>query len=116
MPLTTSSLGKLDKSKRSIVSWNRLKGDITVPASSLLLLGAELVGLGLLVVLVELKRADGANLRIVSTELSLIVQKRVNVQARCGGPSSQFSKSENKLLLQVIGEVVLGSEKDDTTL
>lgn len=114
--LTSSSLGQLDESKRSVISRNRLKGDITVPASSLLPLGAELIRLGLLVVLVKLNRADGANLRITATEFSLIVQERVDMQARCSGSSSQFSKSENELFLEVVGEVILGTEENDTTL
>lgn len=86
--LTTSSLGKLDQSKGSVISRNRLKGDITVPAGSLLLLGAKLIGLGLLVVLVELNGADGANLGIIATKFSLVVQERVDMQARCGRSSS----------------------------
>lgn len=116
LSLTTSSLGKRDKSKRSVISWNRLKGNITVPASSLLLLGAKFIGLSLLVELVELKGADGANLGVIATKFSLIVQERVDMQARCGRPSSQLSKSEDKFLLEVVGEVVLGTEEDNTTL
>lgn len=72
--LTTSSLGKLNQSKGSVISRDRLKGDITMPASGLLLLGAKLIGLGLLVELVELNGADGANLGIIATKFSLVVQ------------------------------------------
>lgn len=87
-----------------------------MPASSLLLLRAELIGLGLLVELVELNGADGANLGIIATKFSLTVQDRVDMQARCGRSSSQLAKSEDKFLLEVVGEVVLGTEENDTTL
>lgn len=38
------------------------------------------------------------------------------MQARCGRPSSQLAKSEDEFLLEVVGEVVLGTEENDTTL
>lgn len=87
-----------------------------MPAGGLLLLGAELSWTSLLVELVELNRADGANLGIRAAKLSFVVQHRVNVQARCSRTSGQPAKAKNQLLLEVVGEVVLGAEEDDTTL
>lgn len=87
-----------------------------MPAGGLLLLGAELSRTILLVELVKLNRADGANLGITAAKLSFVVQNRVNVQARCSRTSGQPAKTKNQLLLELVGEVILGAEEDDTTL
>lgn len=64
--LTTTSLGKLNKSQRSIVGWHGLKGNITMPLSRLLIFGAQLIRLGPLVELVVLDGANRADFRVTS--------------------------------------------------
>ena len=82
-----------------------------------LLFGAEPVHSILLVELVDLDGGDGANLRVTAAELSLTVQNWMNMQA--GGRwalARHLAKAENQLLLQVVGEVILCTEENDTAL
>jgi hypothetical protein len=48
--------------------------------------------------------------------LASSVADRVDVQARGRGLARQLAETVDQLLLQVIGQVVLGTEEDDTTL
>jgi hypothetical protein len=87
-----------------------------VPLRTNLLLTAELVILRLQVEVLALLRADGTDLRIVSAKLSLRVEDRVDVQTRGGRAASELAEAEDKLLLQIVGEVILGPEEDDSAL
>jgi hypothetical protein len=60
--------------------------------------------------------ADGADLKIITTQVSLGVEQWVNVQTRRGRASRDLAKLQYELLLQLIGHVVLGTEEDDTSL
>lgn len=87
-----------------------------MPLSRLLFLGAQLFGFSPLVELVMLDGADGADLGIAATELTLRVEDGVDMQARRLRPASEFAESENQFLLQIIGEIVLRTEEDNTSL
>lgn len=63
-----------------------------------------------------LNGTDGADLRIIASKLPFRVQNRVNMKTGRLRPSGKLAKANNKLLLQVIGEVVLRTEEDDTAL
>lgn len=81
--LTSTSLGQLGQSQRSIISRDRLKSNVTMPLIAALLLIAEcLHPLGGVDLLKQLG-ADGANLLIavsLFTDFSLAVEDRVDMQ------------------------------------
>ena len=88
-----------------------------MPLGSALLLGAETVVGVLPVELAVLHRRDGADLRIAASKLSLVVQDGVNVQARCGRALARdLAQSQNQFLLEVVGEVILCTEENYTSL
>ena len=70
----------------------------------------------LLVQLVMLHRADGANFWIAAAEFSLGVQDRMNMQLGGLRLSGQFAESLNEFLLEIVGEVVLLPEEYHTPL
>lgn len=114
--LTATGLGELNKSQRGVISRNWLKGNIAVPLSSALVLGAQSLLVGLRLELAKLDGTDGANLGIASSQLPLRVQDWMDMQPRGSGPSGQLSKAQDELLLKVVGQLVLSSEEDHTTL
>lgn len=114
--LTAAGLGQLHEAKRSVVCRHGLEGNVAVPPGSPLLLGTQLVLLRLAVELLVLDRADRADLGVVAAAFALRVQQRVDVQSRGGGTTSQLSEADDELLLQFVGEVVLGAEEDDAAL
>lgn len=84
-----------------------------------LLLEADLLAAGVGVgnsQVLELLRADGANLGIITSQLEAVVQERVDVQGRRLGPAGELTQAQDELLLKVVGELVLGTEEYDTTL
>lgn len=64
----------------------------------------------------ELLGADGRDLRVVAAEISSAIQERVNMEGGGLGAASQLSEPQNQLFLEVVGELVLGTEEDDTSL
>ena len=88
-----------------------------MPLGRALLLGAETVLDVLPVELAGLDRRDGADLGVAASKLTLAVKNGVNVQARCGRALARdLTKSQDQLLLEVVGEVILGTEENDTPL
>jgi len=87
-----------------------------VPLGTRLLLGVQLIVLGLQVEILALLRADGADLGVASAELPLRVEDRVDVEARGRRAARELAEAEDELLLQVVGQVVLGAEEDDPAL
>lgn len=87
-----------------------------MPLRSRLLLGAQPVNGFFLVVLFPLDGADDANLGVVAAELPARVEQRVDVQARLGRAAGEPTEAFNQLLLQVIGQVILRTEDNNTAL
>lgn len=114
--LTTSRGGELHQAERSVVSRHRFEGDVTVPLSAALLLRTKRLRHRLGVELLVLNGADGADFEIVATQLPLRVENRVDVEARGRRPSGELSEPQNQLLLELVGQVVLGTEENDTAL
>jgi hypothetical protein len=113
---TAAGPGQLDETKGGVVRGNGLKGDIAVPLRRVLALGAQLVLGGLGVELLVLDGADGADLRVLAAELALRVEDGVDVEGVCGGAACELAETADELLLQLVGEVVLGAEEDDAAL
>lgn len=114
--LTAAGPWQLRQAQRGVVGGHGLERDVAVPLGAGLLLGADLVGRVLAVELLVLHGADGADLRVLAAELALRVEDGVNVQARSLGSAGELAEAQDKLFLQVIGEVVLGAEEDYPTL
>lgn len=88
-----------------------------MPLTAALLLDAQRVlGGSIGVVFLVLFGADGADLEIVSAELTARVEDGVDMETRGGGPSGKLSKAQDQFLLEVVGEVVLGTEEHDAAL
>lgn len=93
-----------------------------MPLVTALLLAADTIGVSETIVLGIHLRADGANLLVglvlVGLVLGVVIcsQHWMYVQPRRGWLSAQFSKSQDKLLLEIIGEAVLFAEEDHATL
>lgn len=87
-----------------------------MPLGRVLLLGTELAWSVRTVVLLGLHRADGADFGIIPPKVSLRVEERVDMKARSRRPSSQLTKSQDQLLLQLVGEGILGPEEGNPTL
>lgn len=89
-----------------------------MPLGVVLLL--EVNALAAVVVLVEelaeLLGGDGADLGVVAAQVTVVVEEGVNVQGRCAGAARQLAQAQDELLLEVVGEVVLGAEEDDAAL
>lgn len=66
--------------------------------------------------LLGLLRRDDAYLVVSGAVLALGIADGVDVQPRSRGLARQLAESVNKLLLQVIGQVVLGAEEDNSAL
>lgn len=114
---TATRLGQLDKSQRGVVSRHRLERDVGVPLRVVLLLEADaLLALGQAVQVLELGRGDGADLGVVAAQLAGVVQQGVDVERRRLGTPGQLAEAQDELLLEVVGEVVLGTEEDDAAL
>ena len=116
---TSAGLGQLRQPQQGVVTGDRLKGDVRVPLvlaalavfaageGALKAVGVEFLGL--------LGRDDG-DLVVVAAVLAGRVADGVDVQAGRLGLAGQLAETVDKLLLQVIREVVLGAEKNDTPL
>lgn len=113
--LTTTRLREFNQTERCIIRRNRLKSNIAMPLCRLLLLGAQLFRFGSLVELIMLNGADGADFRITATKFSLRIENGMNVQTRGLRAASELAEFEDQFLLQIVGEVVLCSEEDDTS-
>jgi hypothetical protein len=59
---------------------------------------------------------DGADFRVAAAKLALRVQEGVDMKSRCCGPAAKLSQTEDELLLQVVGQVILRAEEDDAAL
>jgi hypothetical protein len=66
--------------------------------------------------LLPMSRADGADLLVWDAKLRGVVQDWVDVQVRLGGLASELAETLYQLLLQLIGQVVLSPEDNDTPL
>jgi hypothetical protein len=107
----STCLGQLGQPQTREISWDLLKCDIRMPlcATSCLLCIAFTVVEPLL-----LHRADGANLQIIASFLAAFrVEKGMDVQARGFRTTGKFSKAQDEVFLDVVGEVVLSTEEDD---
>lgn len=87
-----------------------------MPLGGVLLLGTEFARAVGAVVLLGLDRADRADLGIIAPKVSLRVEQRMDVKTGSRRPSSQLTKPQYQLLLQLVGEPILGPEEDYTTL
>lgn len=84
--------------------------------ASLLLRTRKLLKIGL-VVLLLLDGADGANFQVVAAEdLTLGIEKRVDMKTTSLRPARELTKPEDELLLQFVGEVILSAEEDNSSL
>lgn len=63
-----------------------------------------------------LLRANSANLWVLAAPFALRVEERVDVKTRGCGAAAEFTEFVDEFLLEVVGEVVLGAEEDDTSL
>ena len=68
------------------------------------------------IVLVVLHGADGADLRILAAQVPIRVEHGVDVQTRRRRATGELAETQDELLLQVVCEVVLGTEEDYTSL
>lgn len=88
-----------------------------MPLGTALLLGAQCVRRWFLgVELLVLDRADGADLGVTPPQLALGVENGVDVKPRRSRPPRQFTKTQDKLLLEIVGQAILGAEENDATL
>lgn len=116
----TAGLGELNQPQESIVAGDGLEGDVGVP----LILGALAAGADadalvrepVLVQCLGLLRGDDADLVVATTVLAAGVADGVDVKARSCGLAGELAESVNEFLLEVIGEVILLAEEDDTAL
>lgn len=76
----------------------------------------HLVGRRLLVELLKLLGADDANLEVVAAEVTLRVEDGVDVEAGSLWSARELTEPEDQLLLEFVGEVVLGTEENNATL
>ena len=60
---------------------------------------------------ISLYRADCTDFKVIPTKLALRVENRMYVQPGCCRPSRNLSESKDKLLLEVIREIMLGSKE-----
>ena len=60
--------------------------------------------------------ADVADLRIINTELRGVVQYGMDMETGGRWLAAQLAEAVDELLLEVIGEVVLGAEEDNAAL
>ncbi len=117
--LTTAGLGQLSQAQQGVVAGDGLEGDVRVPLGlvALAVLGAEEVVLeAVRVDLLGLDGRDDADLVVLAAELAAGVADGVDVQARGGGLARELAEAVDELLLQVVGQVVLGAEEDDAAL
>lgn len=87
-----------------------------MPLGTALLLGAERLRGSLGIELLVLDRADGADLGIVATQLAFRIEDWVNMEPRSGRAPRQFTETQNKLLLLLVGQAILSTEEDDAAL
>jgi len=87
-----------------------------VPLGAALLLDTERLGNGLGVVLLVLDRADGADLRVIAAQLPLRVKERMDMETGGGRAPGQLAEPQDQLLLEIVGEAILGTEKNNATL
>lgn len=66
--------------------------------------------------LLALDGADGADFRIIASQLLARIQNRVDVEAGRLRLSREFAQSLDQCFLDVVCEVVLGTKEDDTAL
>ena len=71
---------KRHEPERRVIRGDRLESNVAVPLPTALLLGAEAVPSVTLVVLLILLRADGADLKITTSKLTLGVEEGVDVE------------------------------------
>lgn len=114
--LTATSLWKLDQAQRGIVSWHWFESNIGVPLGTILLLGAQLIHCLSLIEFAMLYRADRRYFFVISTQLSRVIENWVNMKAGGLRTPCQFSESQYKFLLEVVGKCILSTEEDDPTL
>lgn len=117
--LTTAGLGQLGQAEQGVVAGDGLKGDVGVPLAlvALAVLGAEeVVPEAVRVDLLGLDGRDDADLVVLAAELAAGIADGVDVQARGRRLARQLAEAVDELLLQVVGQVVLGAEEDDAAL
>jgi len=70
-----------------------------------------------LVVLLLLNGADGTDFEVVAAEdFTLGVQKGVDMKTIGLWSTGELTESEDELLLQLVGEIILSAEEDDSSL
>lgn len=87
-----------------------------MPLAAVLLLGAELTLCLPFLQLAVLDRADGGDFLVVATELPRVVEDRVDVKPRGLRTPCQLSEPQDELLLEIVGESVLGTEEHHSAL
>lgn len=89
-----------------------------MPLCVVLLLEADAIGAGLCAdtEVLELDRRNGADLGVVTAQVTARVKKGVDMKRGILGTTRQLAQTQHELLLDVICEVVLGTEEDYATL
>ncbi len=109
---TSASLRQLCQAKQSVVARNGLESDIRVPLRALRL---PLSGEALAVELLGLNRGDDTNL-VIGGFTSSSIDNWVDVELGSGWLARQLAQTLDKLLLKIIGDIILLTEEDNTTL
>lgn len=116
----SSGWWELDNLEGGVVGWDWLKGDVRVPSGRVVALsvgaGSILSGLPLGVNFSVLLRADDGNLVVVSSKLSLGIGNWVDVELAGLWLSGKGTKTLDKSLEFLAGELVLTSKENNTAL
>jgi hypothetical protein len=116
---TAARLGQLRQAQQGVVAGDGLEGDVRVPlvlVALAVLAAAERVLEAVRVQLLGLLGRDDADLVVLAAVLAGGVADGVDVQSGRCGLARQLAQPVDQLLLQVVGEVVLGAEEDDAAL
>lgn len=105
---------ELGQPERGVIGRVRLELDVAVPLGRVV---APLVRLLLVPEHLPARhRRDVADLGVPDPELGRVVQHRVDVQRGRTGLAAELAEPLDEPLLEFVGEVVLGTEEDDTAL
>lgn len=113
---TATSLGQFGQPQQRIVAWDLLERNIAVPPALCTLLAVCKVQQFVLVDLLCLFRADDADLIVTSAETAASVNHRVDVQLRSLWLARELTQTLYELLLEIVGDVILLAEEDNTAL
>jgi hypothetical protein len=107
--------GKLSEAQTCIVGWEGFELDITVPPGRVVVAIVGRPGI-LTIEVFALDGGDGADFIVADAELVGAVEDRVDVQGGCGWSSAELAETEDEFLLELVGQVVLFAEEDDSSL